>query len=158
MNRWFGMLALLCVAWSIAGCKSTPPPSAEGALAWVEIRDREAIEIARAVSDAFQKDGYKPVPLPRNPDLRLKFEKPASSGTSILYSDWSFKRIWLRAQVELKRLDTNTFMVTCNAFRVNEKGDPHFEEEDRITAMGRGPYQDLLNAVRDQLNPPPARK
>jgi hypothetical protein len=149
-SRWMLVLPLLLVG--LAGCKSTTPIAADGALAWVEIEDQDPLDIARAVSQTFQEAGYQPVPLPRNNDLRLQFEKAAGAGTAVLYSDWSLKKVWYRARIELKRQDANTFLVTCNAFRVNERGDPHFEEEKKLSSLRRSPYQELLDQAKQKLN------
>lgn len=139
---------------ALTGCKSAPTPTAANdAMAWVAIKGKEPLEIARTVSEVFKNAGYEAIPLPKNKDFKLKFEKPAGAGTSVLYSDWSFKQLWWRALVEIKQDKEDTCVVTCNAFRVNERGDPHFEEQKKVTKVGSGPYKDLLNEVKKRLNP-----
>src|SRR4030095_7854538 len=144
----FTGVLLLCL---LAGCKSNAPATAYGALAWAEIKDRSPLEIARAVSETFKQAGFEPIPLPRNDELKMQFEKVGGSGTALLYSDWSFKPVWHRARIKFAKTSTDTYMVTCNVFRVINRGDPHFEEEQKV--LHGGPYQDLMDKVKAELNP-----
>jgi len=144
--------ALLC-CFLVTGCKSTKPKTGPGAdsLASTEVQGHTALEVARAVSETFKAAGYEAIPLPQNDELRMQFEKPAGTGASILYSDWSFKEIWYRVRIKFIKTDAGSYVVTCNVWRVNERGSAHFEEEHRLSGMKRGPYQDLLDQAKAKL-------
>jgi hypothetical protein len=149
------LVALLC--WvPVTACKSTKPKTGPGAdsLASIEVQGHTALEVARAVSETFKAAGYEAIPLQQNDDLRMQFEKPAGTGQSILYSDWSFKPIWFRVRIRFIKTDAGSYVVTCNVWRVNERGDPHFEEEHKLSGMKRGPYQDLLDQAKAKLVAP----
>ena len=144
----------LCILWllcaiALCGCESTNATGGKS-LASIEVQGHTPLEIARAVSETFKRDGFQAIPLPRNDDLRMQFEKQGSTGSSVLYSDWSFKPIWYRARVQLLKTEEDTYVVTCNAFRVNERGDPHFEEEHKV--LQKGHYQDLLDKAKAKLS------
>lgn len=150
------LLAALLCCYLATGCKSTKPTTGPGAnsLASIEVQGHTALEIARAVSSTFKAAGYEAISQPQNDELRMQFEKPASTGASILYSDWSFKEIWTRLRIKFIKTDERSYVVTCNAFRVNERGSAHFEEEHRLTGMSRGPYQELLDQAKAKLAAP----
>ncbi len=136
----------------MTGCKSTAPAAAEGALAWTEIKGHSQIEVTRAVMDTFKQAGYEFVRVPQTQDeMKLQFEKLGGTGANLLYSDWSFKPIWYRARVTITETSPSTCMVKCNAYRVNEKGDRHFEEEKEI--LQGSSYQHLLDSAKAKLNP-----
>lgn len=149
------LAALLC-GFLVTGCKSTKTKTGPGAnsLASIEVREHTPLEIARAVSATFKAAGYEAVPLPQNAELRMQFDKPAGTGASILYSDWSFKEIWIRVRIKFIKTDEGSYVVTCDAWRVNERGSAHFEEEHRVSKMSRGTYQDLLDQAKAKLAAP----
>jgi len=160
MNKVLHRAGWLLAAWLccvlVTGCKSTKLKTGPGAdsLASVEVQGHTALEVARAVSETFKTAGYEAIPLPQNDDLRMQFEKPAGKGASILYSDWSFKPIWYRARIRLIKTEAGSYIVTCNVWRVNDRGNPHFEEEHKLPGMQGGPYQELLEQAKAKLTAP----
>ncbi len=140
----------ICCLLSL-GCKTTKSGPAADSLASIEIQGHAPLEVARAVSETFKAAGYEAIPLPPNDDLRMQFEKKGGTGSSILYSDWSFQPIWYRARIKLIRTGADTVIVTCNAFRVNERGSAHFEEEHKVSGMSKGTYQDLLDQAKAKV-------
>jgi hypothetical protein len=105
-------------------------------------------EIARAVSEVFQRAGYKPVPLADNKDMRLVFERPAGAMATVLYGDWAPNKVWYRVKVRIAGLDEGRQLVTCDLFRVTDHGDAHFEVEHKVSPLKKGRYRDLLNQVQ----------
>jgi hypothetical protein len=156
MHRIGWLLAAMLCCFLVTGCKSTKPKTGPGAdsLASIEVQGHTALEVARAVSETFKAAGYEAIPLPQNDDLRMQFEKPAGTGASILYSDWSFKPIWYRVRIKLIKTGAGLYVVTCNVWRVNERGDPHFEEEHKLSGMKGGPFQELLEQAKAKLATP----
>jgi hypothetical protein len=143
-------LGLLC------GCNSTKAPGTDS-LAAIHVKGRTPLEVARVLSEVFQSAGYQPTALPPSRGFRLQFERQGSLGATVMYGDWSSKDVWYRAKIKINRLETDTdtesdtYVVTCDAFRVLHRGDPHFEEEHRLTSMKSGPYQDLLDKAKARL-------
>jgi len=137
---------MLC-AWAGAGCHSLKGPGHES-LAAVVISGPTPFETARAVSEVFQKAGYKPLPLADNKDMRLVFEKPAGAMATVLYGDWAPNEVWSRVKVRIAGLDEGRLLVTCDLYRVTDHGDAHFEVEHKVSPVKKGPYRDLLNQVK----------
>jgi hypothetical protein len=115
------------------------------------VKGRTSLEIARAVSEVFQSAGYDPVPLPPGRGTRLQFDRQGSLGATVIYGDWSSKDIWYRAKIKINSLDAETHLVTCDVFRVLHRGDPHFEEEHRLSSLKKGSYQKLLDEAKSRL-------
>jgi hypothetical protein len=147
------ILLLLAGLGLLPACKSTGEPGSDS-LASVRIKGHTALEVARATSEVFQKAGFETVPLPyndANTPMRLMFDKAGNAGDSILYGDWSAKPIWYRARVQFTKIDSDTHLITCKAYRVLERGSPHFEEEHKLSRAKKGGYQKLLDEVRVKL-------
>jgi hypothetical protein len=143
-------LTTVALVFALSACRS-PEAARSDTLAAVEIKGHTTMEVARTISEVFQAAGFEAVPLRPNNDLKMQFDKPGNTGDAVMYGDWSFKKVWYRARVTIKRPSENTHLVTCDAFRINEHGDPHFEEEHKLSALKRGPYQDLLDQVKARL-------
>ncbi len=149
-------MAVVLLAWALAGsgCR-TPQGPASDSLAAVEIKGCGPLEIARSLSDVFEKAGYSPVALPPNRGEKMLFEKEGNVGETVLYGDWNAKRVWYRVRIQMNLGGPDSELVTCNAFRVLNHGDPHFEEEQRLSRLRAGAYQHLLNLAKARLNPAP---
>ena len=133
------------------GCKSTKHPVSDS-MAAVEIKDRNTLDIARAISETFQKAGFTPVPVPTGRDTRMVFERPGSTQDAVVYGDWSFGKLWYRAKLRLIPSGSDSHLITCDAYRVYNHGEAHFEEEKRLSRMKKGLYQDLLDEAKARLS------
>lgn len=154
--RKSAFVLLIATSGLLGGCNSTKAPGTDS-LAAIHVKGRTPLEIARVVSEVFQSSGYQPSVLPPSRGFRMQFEKQGSLGATVIYGDWSSKDIWYRAKIKINRLETETgtepetYVVTCDAFRVLHRGDPHFEEEHRLTSLKSGPYQELLDKAKARL-------
>ena len=71
---------------------------------------------------------------------------------TLVYGDWSKKKVWIRVKVFLRELQPSMeVLLECDAYMVSEHGDKRFEEEHKLTSLHRGRYQDLLNEVSKKL-------
>jgi len=138
----------------LTGCHSTKHPGT-GSLAAVEIKGHTPLEIARGVSQVFQEAGFVPTPLPRNRDMKLQFEKLGSLGGTLVYGDWSSKDIYYRAKINIAVAEPKTYVVTCDAYRVLHRGDPHFEEEHKLSFLKQSGYQELLDKAKANVEAVP---
>jgi len=145
------MLLLSCIGL-MCGCKTAPPGPPTDSLAAVVIQEKTQIEIARTVSQVFQDAGYTPTPIPANNRMMLVFDKPGSTSANVVYGDWS-GGVWFRAKVDIRSFDATSQIIECDAYRVLGRGDTRFEEENRLSKLYKGAYQDLLNKVKATLNP-----
>jgi hypothetical protein len=129
------------------GCQS-PKGLGHQSLASVVISGPAPFATARAVSEVFEKAGYAPVPLPPNKDMRLVFEKPGGAMATLLYGDWAPNKVWYRVKVRIAVLGPDLELVTCDLYRVLDHGDPHLEQEQKVTPFKKGPYRALLSQVK----------
>jgi len=142
------LLSLLLSCW---GCKSTKPEPPTDSLAFVEIKGKTPLEIARAISDVFREANYLPARPVANHKMMLMFEKEGTTGDFLMYGDWSSNKPWYRVKLNVKDLGPETQLVECDAFRVIGHGDPRFEEETKLSHFKRKPYQELLDQVKERL-------
>ncbi|HEY5913251.1 MAG TPA: hypothetical protein VJA21_21880 [Verrucomicrobiae bacterium] len=143
---------LLLLVLLEAGCKSSSESAGEAhssRLASVVIKGHSAAEVTLAAQQVFIENGYEKGPVKTG---GLVFEKRGSGMNTLVYGDWSGKPVWFRVKVYLRQVGApNTVLFDCDAFRVLERGDPHFEEEHKLTKLHRGTYQELLDKVSHRL-------
>ncbi len=145
------LFMLLAAALMSGGCRSHRGPGADH-LAAVVIEGSSVLQVARAASDVFQAAGFVAVPLARNDELQLMFERQAGTGAILAYGDWSGTPIWYRARLSMSSLGPGGLLLTCDVYRVAHRGDPHFEEEDKVTRVHRRTYQALLQKIKARVN------
>lgn len=152
------LLLLACAVTLCSACRTAKGPGADS-LASIQVTADEPLAVARAVSKAFQDAGFTPEPQPpdRSRDMRMVFEKEGTTGDTVLFGDWTFKRVWYRAKVRISSMPREagprTYLVTCDVFRVYSRGDKHFEEEHRLKSAKRSYYQEILDSAKAQVPP-----
>jgi hypothetical protein len=139
-------LPFLVLAW--VGCRSHPAtPSSR--LASVLITNHPVMQVETATEEVFTQHGYQ---TGRSKTSRLVFEKEGTGMNTLVYGDWSTKKVWVRVKVYVHDLTSvQQVLLECDAFMVAEHGDPHFEEEHKLTGVHRGRFQDLLDEVSQRL-------
>ena len=135
------LLALFC----LAGCR-TPPPAGEGSLAWVEIAAHTGEEIRRTTVEVFKERGYR---LKTNSVVAATFEKSGGALNNLAYGGWD-SGVTIRVIVHVSVQKNGTHLLHCEAFRVRDAGDRSVEDARPIHFRG-GPYQELLNRVKEKL-------
>ena len=132
-----------------AGCQS-PHSTSSPYLAAVMIKDKSVAQVEAVTQAVFEDHGYQRV---RVNSAELVFDKEGTGMNTLVYGDWSTKKIWVRVKVFLHELKPERQLrLACDAFMVGEHGDPRFEEEHKLTSIHRGRYQDLLEKVTQRLN------
>jgi hypothetical protein len=90
-------LITVALVFALSACRS-PRRRVSDTLAAVEIKGHTTMEVARTISEVFQAAGFEAVPLRPNNDLKMQFDKPGNTGDAVMYGDWSFKKVWYRAE------------------------------------------------------------
>ena len=142
---WFCLVALTLGG---AGCSSTSK-KAPGFLASIRVDNHSRDEIQRAVEQVFAADQWE---LYRG-GLELVFDKKAGSVETVAYSSWSGKGVYSRAKVTIKNDGVGGYIVGCNPYVVHDRGDPTFEEEQKLFRLSGGEYKKLLDEVKKRLTP-----
>jgi hypothetical protein len=116
----------------------------------VVISDRSLSQVEAATQAVFTEHGYQMTPPRGGP---LVFEKEGTGMNTLVYGDWSGKKVWIRIKVFLHALDsTAQVLLECDAYMIGEHGDIHFEEEHKLTRVHRGRFQELLDEVSQRVN------
>jgi hypothetical protein len=145
-RRALFFLPCLLLAW--AGCRSHPA-SPSSRLASVVITNQPAVLVEAETETVFKQHGYQ---ASRSKTSQLVFEKEGTRMDTLVYGDWSPKKVWVRVNVYVHDLTSiQQVLLECDAFMVAEHGDTHFEEEHKLTSVHRGRFQDLLNEVSQRL-------
>jgi len=145
MKSFLILLGLLPELLFLAGCQ-TPPPAGQGSLAWVEIDGRTSAEIRQATVEVFKENGYH---LKTNSIVAATFEKPGSTMNNLAYGGWD-SGVTIRLIVHVSVQNNDTHLLHCEAFMVRDAGDRSVEDAQPIH-FRRGPYQELLNRVKEKL-------
>ncbi len=131
-----------------AGCHSHPSTSSSR-LASVIITNAPLAQVEMVTRSVFMEHGYQ---IAKAKPTALVFEKEGTGMNTLVYGDWSSKKVWLRVKVYLHELSAvQQVLLECDAFMVGEHGDIHFEEEHKLTRVHRGRFQDLLDEVSRRL-------
>jgi hypothetical protein len=147
---WTGMLVILA-AVSLSGCKSMDKPASAG-FASVVIYNQTPEKIRQATDAVFANNSYQSV---RLPDGGQVYEKEATKGEQIAYAGLvgaqEGVRTIVRVRMGLQPQSVNACLLSCKAFVVTNPGDFVNEQTFPLYGFQSGPYQDLLNNVRDNL-------
>jgi hypothetical protein len=130
------------------GCKSTPDtPSTR--LASVVIAHHPMAEVEAATEKVFKDQGYA---VARHKFGEFVFEKEGTSMNTLVYGDWSPKKVWVRVKLFLRELPpAQEILVECDVYMVGEHGDARFEEEHKLTHLHRSRYQEVLDQIGQNL-------
>jgi hypothetical protein len=83
----------------------------------------------------------------------MVFDKKAGTMKMLAYGSLSGQGVYSRAKVTIKNDGVGGHVVGCNAYVVRDRGDPTFEDEQKIIRFKGGEYQKLLDEVKKRLGP-----
>jgi hypothetical protein len=113
------------------------------------ITNQPAVLVEAETETVFKQHGYQ---ASRSKTSELVFEKEGTDMDTLVYGDWSPKKVWVRVKVHVYDLSSvQQVLLECDAFMVVDHGDTHFEEEHELTSVRRGRFQDLLDEVSQRL-------
>lgn len=145
-----GILFILATIF-VSGCKSLDKPSS-AAFASVVIYNQTPDKIRQATDAVFASNGYQSI---RNPDGSQVYEKEATKGEQIAYAGFvgahEGERTIVRVRMGIEPQGVNAYLLSCKAFVVTSPGDFVSEQTFPLYGFQSGPYQNLLNDVRDNL-------
>jgi hypothetical protein len=82
----------------------------------------------------------------------MVFEKQGTGWNQAAYGGWTdAKPVTVRVRAGIEARPDGANRLWCDAYMVGDAGHALFEEEHKLTRVRRGPYQDLLNKVAEQL-------
>ena len=73
--------------------------------------------------------------------------------STLLHGGWPGldEPAWLRAKITIQATGDDAYLVTCDASRVQDKGENVFEEEKQLTGSKAAPFEKMLQRARDSL-------
>jgi len=120
-----------------------------GKLAWVNIEGHSRPEIQQAVEQVLKKNGFDLV----TGGPEMVFDRKAGGMKTLAYSSLSGKGVYSRVKITIDNDGVGGHVVGLNAYVVRDRGDPVFEDEQKLLTFSKGEYQELLNQVQQQLTP-----
>jgi hypothetical protein len=132
----------------LTACTSTAKRGG-GKLAWVNIEGHSRPEIQEAVEKVLEKNGFDLV----TGGPQMVFDRQAGGVKTLAYSSLSGKGVYSRVKITIDNDGVGGHVVGLNAYVVRDRGDPIFEDEQKLLTFSKGEYQDMLDQVKQQLTP-----
>ncbi len=154
MKRSFRAIFLFAVlaVGLLGGCTSSPSGAGTGKYAAVELNGFSRTAVEMATEQVFEREGYK---LASKSNDTLIFERPSSSTKNLVWGNWT-SHLWDRVVTKITRLsEVDSFLLSADAFRVQNKDDKIMEEEKKMGFAVQKQYQELLERVKTLLAPMP---
>src|SRR5258706_11390770 len=139
---------VLPVAFDLTGCR-TADQAHSGGMASVEISGHAETEIRQATAAVFLANGYEQAD-------GLTFEKKAAFMETAAYGGWSAKAVWIRIRANITCPEQGHYVLGCNVFKVRDRNQGLFEEEQRYTFQKRDECKRLLDQIKTRLESKPA--
>lgn len=147
---WTVMFVILAALGS-TGCKSLDKPASAG-FASVVIYNQSPDQIRQAADTVFANANYQSI---KNPDGTQVYEKEATKGEQIAYAGFvgahEGERTIVRVRMGIEPQGVNCFLLSCKVFVVTSPGDFVNEQTFPLYGFQSGPYQKLLDNIRDNL-------
>jgi hypothetical protein len=146
---WTGLL-LTITALLVSGCRSMDKP-ASASFASVVIYNQTPNAIRHAADQVFANAGYQSLKLA---DGSQVYQREATRGEEIAYAGFvgahEGEKTIVRVRMGLQA-QGKAWLLSCKAAAVTNPGDFVSEQTYPLFDWQSGPYQDLLNYVRDNL-------
>ena len=150
---WAGRLAIIAVVLA-TGCSSMNRP-ASTSFAGVLITNQSREQIRAATVMVFQQNGYQLAPTPSN---ELAFQREATRREQLDYAGLvgthDGEQVLIRVQMNIEPNGVGAYWLGCKAYAICNPGQPVFESSTALFGFQSGPYQKLLDNVKDTLQQP----
>ena len=147
---WTGTLVMLAAIFS-AGCASTDRP-ASASFAAVVISNKSVEQIQQAAGAVFQENGWQAEALD---DGSTGFQREATDREQRQYAGFvgahEGVKVNMRVLMNIEVKGPGSYWVSCKAYAVCNPGQGVSENITPLFGWKSGPYQDLLDKVRDNL-------
>ena len=140
-----GLMTLLVGS---SGCSSTPKQAA-GFLASVQLEGQTRVAIQQAVEKVFLENQYEVIRMAPE----MVFDKRAGTMKMLAYGNLGGGNVFNRVKVPIKNDGVGGHVIGANVYVVRDRGDPVFEDEQKLLRIGGGDYQKMLDEVKTRLNP-----
>jgi hypothetical protein len=142
----FPAICLLGFGLAGGGCQSSGHGTSP--FAAVEIRGKTPDVIRQVTRQVFEEHGYTGT----WGVMSMVFDRPASTLNNLVYGDWDLNSVSVRVEVNFAELGTDGYRVSCEAYRVRNAGDRVFQDSQKLNKISKGPYQKMLNQVKQRVD------
>jgi hypothetical protein len=151
---WLGLSCLGLCWWAGSGCQTASPTGAP-VMAFLQVEGHSVSEIRVAALQVFPTNGYQ-VKSAFGRDL--VFERQASNLSSVTFGSWANPVVWLRIKLHIEELRAGVYILECNIYRVQNRGDNILEEESRAYEKSKKALRELLLQVKAKLEEKPGTR
>ena len=152
----FGVLLLSL----LAGCASWNKPVSDS-FASVTITNTTAIDVQAVTIQVFRAHQYQLAKIDPNTH-QMVFERQGTYGQSLayngIYGTQNGQGILDRVKTNLSDLGDGTCILGCQAYVVQDANSAFVAQEIKLSNLRSRPYQDILDKIKFQLNPPEKKK
>jgi hypothetical protein len=147
--KWTWPLLLAGLYVGATGCRSFKG-TAPGYLTSVTITNRLMSDVTNATVTIFTTHGFT---VEQSGARQFVFRRPGNAMDQIAYGSYVVRQaVTVKAQVTLKQTTPDSIIVGCDAWLVKSETDPTLTESYPVGPMRKGPYEELLEDIKKQLN------
>jgi hypothetical protein len=147
--KWTWPLLLVGLYVGATGCRSFKG-TAPGYLTSVTITNRPMVDVTNATVTVFTTHGFN---VEQSGPGQFIFRRLGNAMDQIAYGSYVVKQaVTVKAQVILQQTTPDSILIGCDAWLVKSEGDPAFAESYPVGSMRKGPYEELLEDIKKQLN------
>lgn len=130
------------------GCRSFKA-SSPGYLTSVTITNRPMMDVTNTTMTVFTTHGFTGGPISPG---QFIFRRPGSAMDQVAYASFAVKQeVTVRTQVMVQQMTPDSILIGCNSWLVKSENDPVLAESYPVRAMGKRPYEELLEEIQKQL-------
>lgn len=142
-------IALLALLFVLAGCKTTDVAE-DGSLASIFISGHAEEEIQRVTIEVFKWNGFDQL-------ADLTFEKQGTRNDTLMFGGLDSGPVWIKIRVHVKPRGGDRYVLGCDAYAVQNHGDPFIETETRLKFSKADECKDILDQIKTRLSLPAAK-
>ena len=148
MKRWVliaavGLVAVV-MAFSLTGCQTTDAANT-GSLASVTLPAASIDQIRQTIVEVFETNGYTKV-------ASLTFERKGSTWDQINYGGMTSDPVWIKIKGDLTQKADGYYVLSCDAYIVNDHDDPLIKQERQLTFAKAGECKKILDEIQHRLS------
>jgi hypothetical protein len=144
----FSMFAALLAATLFTGCafSNNREPTA---LASVTINNKSVPAIANAMATVFNNHGFTGG---KTGPTQYTYNHAGSRANNFAYGSYEFdETVTVQVVVNILPLNATSTQVACQAWLIEDAGDPVFSDSHQVRLIRRWPYEELLKDIKSQL-------
>jgi len=141
------MFGLVLGVAIVAGCQSTGDPGSQSH-ASARFTGYSLLDIQRSVERVFAERGFQ---MEKHAGEEWLFDRPGTTAEAIKWGGLEGRGVVIRAKLKSRPVGPGEYLVECDVYYVDHKGENFFEEETKLMFVKRKEYQNMLEEARRRL-------